>query len=42
MDPTLHYRIYGEGIDEQVIIKYIKPVKLFDIHHPTTDHVWRD
>ena len=24
MDPTLHYKIYRERVDEQVILKYIK------------------
>ena len=32
MDPALYYRIYGEGIDEQVILRHIRHVKTYHLY----------
>ena len=42
MNSALHYKIYKEGMNKQVIIKYIEPIKLFGVYYTTVDHVWGD
>ena len=42
MNPALYYRIYEEGIDEQVILKYIKYDKSYYLYYLTINHVWGD
>ena len=42
MDSALYSKIYKEGINKQVVIRYIEFTKLFSIYHTTTDYVWRD
>ena len=39
MDPALYYRIYGEEVDEQTILRYNKPVKFYKLYHLITDHI---
>ena len=40
MDPTLYYKIYGEEMDEPVIIRYAESVKPFSVYHIVIDYVW--
>ena len=39
MDPVLYYKIYKEGVDKQIIIKYTEPVEPFSVYHTVTDHI---
>ena len=41
MDPTLYYKVYREGINKQVIIKYAEPVKPFGVYRTVINYVWR-
>ena len=40
MDPILHYKIYKEGVDQQVILKYIKYIGLYHLYNLIKNYVW--
>ena len=42
MDPALHYGIYREGVDEQIIIRHNKPVKPYELYYLTIDYIWEN
>ena len=39
MDPALYYKIYREGVDKQIILKYIKYVKLCYLYDLAKNYV---
>ena len=39
MDPALYFKIYGEGVDEQIILRYTKYAKPQYLHSSVKDHV---
>ena len=41
MDLTLHYRIYGEGVDQIIISKYTEYIKSQYLYYLTKNYVWR-
>ena len=41
MNLTLYYKIYGEGVDEQVILKYTGYAKPRHLYSVIKDHIWR-
>ena len=42
MDPALYYEIHKEEVDERVISRYTKYIKLYYFYNLTKDYVWRD
>ena len=42
MNLVLYYGVYREGINEQVIIRYNKPVKLYKLYYLTIDHIQKN
>ena len=42
MDPTLYYKIYGEGVDKEIIPRHIKYVKFCYFYNLAKDYIWRD
>ena len=42
MDPTLYYKIYREGVDEQFILRYIKYVKPRYLYNLVENYVQRN
>ena len=42
MDPALHYGIYREEIDKQIILKHIKYIKSCYLYDLAKDHIWRN
>ena len=39
MDPALYYKIYKEGIDEQVILRYIKYIKSLYLYNLIINYI---
>ena len=39
MDLVLHYRIYEEGVDEQIILRYTEYTKPHYLHSLIKDHI---
>ena len=39
MDPTLHYKVYGERVNKQTITKHNKPIKPYNFYYLTADHI---
>ena len=42
MNPTLHHRVHGEGINTEIIIRYNKSVKPYKLYHIATNHIQRN
>ena len=40
MNSTLYYRIYGDGMNEEVILGYIKYPESRYFYYLAEDHVW--
>ena len=40
MDPTLYYKIYREGVDEQVTSRYIGYAEPRHLYSITKDYIW--
>ena len=41
MDLTLYYRIYGEGMNKWIILRYTGYTKTRHLYNLTENHVWR-
>ena len=39
MDSALHYKVYGKGINQQVILKYTEYVKICYFPNLTKDNI---
>ena len=39
MDPALYYKIYKEGVDEQVILRYTEYTKPRHLHNITKNYI---
>ena len=39
MDPTLYYRIYREGVDKQVIPRYIEYAEPYHLYSIIKDYI---
>ena len=42
MDPALYYKIYREGVDEQIIPRYIKYTKSLYLHNLIINYIQKD
>ena len=40
MNPALHYKIYRDKIDKEIIIKYIKYSKFCYLYNLAENYVW--
>ena len=41
MSPALYYKIYGDGMDEEVIPRHIKYFKLCYLYYLIKNYIWR-
>ena len=41
MDPILYYKIYKEGVDEQVILEYTEYTKSYHLYYSAENYVRR-
>ena len=42
MDPALYYGIYREGVNKQVILRYVGYVKSRHLYDIAENYVWRN
>ena len=42
MDPALYYKIYGERINKQIILRDNKSAKSYKFYYSAANHVWKN
>ena len=42
MDLALHYRIYKDGVNEEVILEHIRYFKSCNLYYLAKNHVWKN